>query len=228
MTAPPCAVEGESEVDAVADAADERLLDVRASVAREAGVEAHEGEGRVRCLLPAKRLVDAAPKACCPAGVQEGYDLLVLRFDPIGNRRLLVGRAWDPEGGREALQGSGREVEPVMHVHQEGVVGLERLASDRARADGHRVRDRPRVLGRRKAAEAAVEDQTAADEVDDRACAGFLRKPIVRLGARVIPDARASRKQLGPDKFEFVIVGVAARFEGARLAWSQARRPFGE
>ena len=105
---------------------------------------------------------------------------------------------------------------------------LEGFASDCATADGHRVRDGPRVLGWREASEAAVEDQTAADEVDDRACARLLREPIVRFVAHVDPDARAGREELGPDELELVVVGVAARFERARLPRSQSRRPLSE
>ena len=105
---------------------------------------------------------------------------------------------------------------------------LEGLAGDHALADGHRVRDRPRVLGRRQAAEAAVEDQPAADKVDDCARARFLREPVICLAAHVGPDARAGREQLGPDELEFVVVGVAAGLERACLPRSQLRRPFGE
>ena len=140
----------------------------------------------------------------------------------------LFWRPRDLEGGGEPFQGAGREVEPIVHVHQEGVVGLEGFASDCAIADDHRVRDRPRVLGRREASEAAVEDEAAADEVDDRTCARLLREPIICLVAQVDPDARAGREKLGPDEFELVVVGVATRFEGARLLRPQGRCPLGE
>ena len=108
-----------------------------------------------------------------------------------------------------------------MHVHEEGVVGFEGLAGDYALADGHRVRDRPCVLGRREAAEAAVEYKAAADEIDDRARARFFGEPIVRLVAHACPDARAGGEKLRPDEFELVVVGIAAGLEGACLARTQ-------
>ena len=162
----PRAVEGESKEEPVADAADVWVVDVRACVAGDAGREDDRLEaGAVLGATEARGFVDAAPEAGGVSRLQKLDDPAMLRAHAVAQRRPLLGGARELEGRGEPFERAHGEIEPFVHVNQEGVVRLELLASEAA-ADGRlRIGDGACALGGRDASKAAVEHEPAADVV---------------------------------------------------------------
>ena len=88
---------------------------------------------------------------------------------------VLFGRARDLERGREPLESSHGKIEPLVDVHEEGVVRFELLTGEAAVDGGHRIGDRPRAFGGRDATKATVQDEPPANVVEDGAYACLLR-----------------------------------------------------
>ena len=120
MPPPPRALEGEPEVESIADAANVRVLDVRARVASDARREDGCLEaGSVLAAADARGLVDAAPEAGGVPRLQELDDPAMLRAHVVAQRRPLLGGARELEGRGEPFERAHGEVEPFVHVHQE-------------------------------------------------------------------------------------------------------------